>query len=60
MDVIGITKEERDMIFCIISSVLQIGNIDFKQNVHDESLLADKKSQEHLQIAAMLLGIDHK
>ncbi|VVA20335.1 PREDICTED: myosin-17 [Prunus dulcis] len=61
MDVVGISQEEQDAIFRVVSAILHLGNIDFiKGEEVDSSKLKDDKSFYHLQTAAELLMCDKK
>jgi myosin-5 len=56
-DILGITKEEQENIFAIVSAVLRLGNVTVAPNPNnsDEAIIGDK---EHLEIACKLLGVD--
>uniref|UniRef100_A0A3Q0QYC1 Osteoclast-stimulating factor 1 n=1 Tax=Amphilophus citrinellus TaxID=61819 RepID=A0A3Q0QYC1_AMPCI len=54
MDVIGISPEDRSMVFQIVAGVLHLGNISFKESGN----YAAVESEEFLAFPAFLLGID--
>ncbi|KAK4841974.1 hypothetical protein QYF36_013527 [Acer negundo] len=61
MDIVGISQEEQDAIFRVVSAILHLGNIDFTKGKEvDSSKLKDEKSHYHLQTAAELLMCNEK
>ncbi|KAJ0963649.1 hypothetical protein J5N97_028771 [Dioscorea zingiberensis] len=56
MDIVGISSDEQDAIFRVVSSILHLGNIEFSEGDEvDSSKPKDEKSQFHLRTAAELL-----
>ncbi|EFH66494.1 hypothetical protein ARALYDRAFT_889165 [Arabidopsis lyrata subsp. lyrata] len=56
MDVVGISNEEQEAIFRVVAAILHLGNIDFgKGEEIDSSVIKDKDSRSHLNMAAKLL-----
>jgi myosin-5 len=56
MDVVGISNEEQEAIFRVVAAILHLGNIDFgKGEEIDSSVIKDKDSRSHLNMAAELL-----
>ena len=50
----------QEAIFRVVAAILHLGNIQFVQGKeHDSSMLKDKQSQFHLQIASDLLMYAH-
>ncbi|KAA3468869.1 Myosin-J heavy chain [Gossypium australe] len=61
MDVVGISPEEQDAIFCVVAAILHLGNIEFAKGKEiDSSVPKDEKSWFHLRTAAELLMIVDK
>ncbi|KAK8285551.1 hypothetical protein V6Z12_D08G232000 [Gossypium hirsutum] len=61
MDVVGISPEEQDAIFCVVAAILHLGNIEFAKGKEiDSSVPKDEKSWFHLRTAAELLMCDEK
>ncbi|KAH9295924.1 hypothetical protein KI387_039512, partial [Taxus chinensis] len=61
MDVVGISPEEQDAIFRVVSAILHLGNVDStKGKDADSSKPKDEKAMFHLKMAAKLLMCDVK
>ncbi|XP_024022707.1 myosin-15 [Morus notabilis] len=59
MDIVGISREDQEAIFRTLAGILHLGNIEFSPGKeHDSSVLKDKKSTFHLQLAASLFMCD--
>ncbi|ESW08884.1 hypothetical protein PHAVU_009G082600 [Phaseolus vulgaris] len=59
MDIVGISHEDQEAIFCTLAAILHLGNIEFSPGKeHDSSVLKDDKSRFHLQMAANLFRCD--
>ncbi|KAI5669604.1 hypothetical protein M9H77_19457 [Catharanthus roseus] len=59
MNIVGISSEEQEAIFRTLAAILHLGNIEFSPGKeHDSSVIKDKKSTFHLQMAAELLMCD--
>ncbi|KAK7352590.1 hypothetical protein VNO80_18014 [Phaseolus coccineus] len=59
MDIVGISHEDQEAIFCTLAGILHLGNIEFSPGKeHDSSVLKDDKSRFHLQMAANLFRCD--
>jgi myosin heavy subunit len=56
MENIGFTKEEYDMVFKLVASILLIGNIDFEEIKEGEK--CQISNEEYLKQATQLLGLD--
>eukprot|EP01114_Cavostelium_apophysatum_P016651 TRINITY_DN4783_c0_g1_i3.p1 TRINITY_DN4783_c0_g1~~TRINITY_DN4783_c0_g1_i3.p1 ORF type:complete len:1580 (-),score=460.18 TRINITY_DN4783_c0_g1_i3:46-4674(-) len=55
MTIVGITPEEQDLVFSVVSVVLTLGNILFEPVAQTESSKIPESSMNHLQTAASLL-----
>ncbi|KAL3732747.1 hypothetical protein ACJRO7_029401 [Eucalyptus globulus] len=56
MDIVGISQDEQDAIFCVVAAILHLGNVNFTKGKEvDFSRLKDEKSLYHLRTAAELL-----
>ncbi|KAG4188866.1 hypothetical protein ERO13_A08G192400v2 [Gossypium hirsutum] len=61
MEVVGISPEEQDAIFCVVAAILHLGNIEFAKGKEiDSSVPKEEKSWFHLRTAAELLMCDGK
>ncbi|GLU03760.1 hypothetical protein SLE2022_209430 [Rubroshorea leprosula] len=61
MDIVGISNDEQDAIFRVVTAILHLGNIEFKKGKEiDSSVPKDEKSWLHLKTAAELLKCDEK
>ncbi|XP_050884736.1 myosin-15 isoform X1 [Lathyrus oleraceus] len=59
MDIVGISHEDQEAIFCTLAAILHLGNVEFSPGKeHDSSILKDEKSIFHLQMAANLFKCD--
>ncbi|XP_073224429.1 myosin-15-like [Cicer arietinum] len=59
MDVVGISHEDQEAIFCTLAAILHLGNVEFSPGKeHDSSMIKDEKSIFHLQMAANLFKCD--
>ncbi|XP_038701179.1 myosin-15 isoform X3 [Tripterygium wilfordii] len=59
MDIVGMSREEQEAIFRTLAAILHLGNIEFSPGKeHDSSVVTDKKSRFHLEIAANLFMCD--
>ncbi|XP_039123360.1 myosin-6-like [Dioscorea cayenensis subsp. rotundata] len=59
MDIVGISSDEQDAIFRVVSAVLHLGNIEFSEGDEvDSSKPKDEKSRFHLRTAAELFMCD--
>ncbi|CAJ1973589.1 unnamed protein product [Sphenostylis stenocarpa] len=59
MDIVGISHDDQEAIFCTLAAILHLGNIEFSPGKeHDSSVLKDDKSRFHLQMAANLFRCD--
>ncbi|TKY74852.1 Myosin-15 protein [Spatholobus suberectus] len=59
MDIVGISHEDQEAIFCTLAAILHLGNIEFSPGKeHDSSVIKDEKSRFHLQMAANLFRCD--
>ncbi|XWS70176.1 hypothetical protein CRYUN_Cryun03dG0026300 [Craigia yunnanensis] len=59
MDIIGISHEDQEAIFCTLAAILHLGNVEFSPGrEHDSSVIKDQKSNFHLQMAAYLFRCD--
>ncbi|GJZ96903.1 reverse transcriptase domain-containing protein [Tanacetum coccineum] len=59
MDIVGISSDEHDAIFCVVVAILHLGNIDFaKGSAPDSSQAKDDKSRSHLETATDLFMCD--
>ncbi|KAL1060144.1 hypothetical protein V6Z11_1Z122200 [Gossypium hirsutum] len=61
MDIVGISEEEQEAIFCVVAAILHLGNIEFAKGADvDSSVIKDEKSRFHLNMTAELLKCDIK
>ncbi|KAL9687837.1 hypothetical protein QQ045_032244 [Rhodiola kirilowii] len=61
MDVVGISSDEQDAIFRVVSAILHLGNVEFvKGEESDSSEPKDDQSRFHLKTAAELFMCDEK
>ncbi|XP_027357060.1 myosin-15-like [Abrus precatorius] len=59
MDIVGISHDDQEAIFCTLAAILHLGNIEFSPGKeHDSSVIKDEKSRFHLQMAANLFKCD--
>ncbi|PPD90210.1 hypothetical protein GOBAR_DD12831 [Gossypium barbadense] len=59
MDIVGISHEEQEAIFCTLAAILHLGNVEFSPGrEHDSSVVKDQKSTFHMQMAADLFRCD--
>ncbi|KAL3497415.1 hypothetical protein ACH5RR_040147 [Cinchona calisaya] len=59
MVIVGICSEEQEAIFRTLAAILHLGNVDFSPGKeHDSSVIKDKKSNFHLQMASNLFMCD--
>ncbi|CAK8568477.1 unnamed protein product [Lathyrus sativus] len=59
MDIVGISHEDQEAIFCSLAAILHLGNVEFSPGKeHDSSIIKDEKSIFHLQMAANLFKCD--
>ncbi|XP_042961237.1 myosin-15 isoform X1 [Carya illinoinensis] len=59
MDIVGISYEDQEAIFCTLAAILHLGNIEFSPGKeHDSSVIKDQKSSFHMQMAANLFRCD--
>ncbi|KAK8581891.1 hypothetical protein V6N13_144886 [Hibiscus sabdariffa] len=59
MDIVGISHEDQEAIFCTLAAILHLGNIEFSPGKeHDSSVIKDQKSTFHMQMAADLFRCD--
>ncbi|CAH8320959.1 unnamed protein product [Eruca vesicaria subsp. sativa] len=59
MDIVGISHDEQEGIFRTLAAILHLGNVEFSSGKeHDSSVLKDRESRNHLQLAADLFRCD--
>ncbi|KAL1219567.1 Myosin-15 [Cardamine amara subsp. amara] len=59
MDIVGISHDEQEGIFRTLAAILHLGNVEFSSGrEHDSSVVKDRESKLHLQMAADLFMCD--
>ncbi|CAH2077072.1 unnamed protein product, partial [Thlaspi arvense] len=59
MDIVGISHDEQEGIFRTLAAILHLGNVEFSAGKeHDSSVVKDRESRIHLQMAADLFKCD--
>ncbi|ESQ53833.1 hypothetical protein EUTSA_v10024207mg [Eutrema salsugineum] len=59
MDIVGISHDEQEGIFRTLAAILHLGNVEFSSGKeHDSSVVKDRNSRIHLQMAADLFKCD--
>ncbi|CAN8327172.1 unnamed protein product [Cochlearia groenlandica] len=59
MDIVGISHDEQEGIFRTLAAILHLGNVEFSSGKeHDSSVVKDRESRMHLQMAADLFKCD--
>uniref|UniRef100_A0A1J3FM19 Myosin-15 n=1 Tax=Noccaea caerulescens TaxID=107243 RepID=A0A1J3FM19_NOCCA len=59
MDIVGISHDEQEGIFRTLAGILHLGNVEFSSGKeHDSSVVKDRESRFHLQMAADLFKCD--
>ncbi|EOA15895.1 hypothetical protein CARUB_v10003985mg [Capsella rubella] len=59
MDIVGISHDDQEGIFRTLAAILHLGNVEFSSGrEHDSSVVKDRESRLHLQMAADLFKCD--
>ena len=57
---VGLTNEERCVIYRILAAILHLGNVKFEENASKEGCRVADETANHLSYAARLLRIEEK